>query len=253
MLGRQCKNLLLFLSITFLIPIISVYLQILTKNSIIKFILYGMEAAAPSIAAIIIIAKNKNFGSFFTENFRTKRILAACILPVIITFTTMFLAKIIACFFLKEHFALGSISITQAIIILWAFIAEELGWRGYLQTFLCKQMKKPYLAPFIVGSIWCLWHYHYFLFGEMQVPLVWFFIGCIVESYIYSWLLNWSDHNLLSSMIYHMAWNLFIHVFAINPVDNRGNTLPYIVLGVVEIQICFLLFFLRKVKTKEKN
>lgn len=248
MFDRQYKNLLLFLSITFLIPIISVYLQTLTKNPTMKFIFYGIEAAAPSIATIIIITKNKSYKSFFTENFRRKRWIAACILPVVLVFTTMLITKLIACFLLRDHFSLCSIPINQVIIISWAFIAEELGWRGWLSPFLNKQMKKTYLVPFVVGSIWCLWHYHYFLFGDMQVPLVCFFTGCIVESYIYSWLLNWSNHNLLSAMMYHFAWNLFIHIFAINPIDNMGNSLPYIVLCIVEIFIYFSLFFIEKNK-----
>lgn len=244
MLYRQYKNLFFFLCITFLLPIISVFLQIITKGNTIKFILYGIEAASPSIAAIIIIAKNKNLSSFFNENFKTKMITASLLFPVIIAFMTMFLAKIIVCLLLKEHFVLCSIPINQAIIILWAFIAEEIGWRGYLHPFFCKHMKRKYLAPFIVGIIWCLWHYHYFLFGDMQVPIVWFFISCIVDSYIYSYLLSMSDNNLLSAMMYHFAYNLFIHVFAINPIDNRGNSLPYIISVIIEILICIL--FLQK-------
>ena len=109
--------------------------------------------------------------------------------------------------------------------------------------------------PAIVGVIWCLWHYHYFMFGGMDVPIVWFFLSCIVESYIYSYLLDLTDNNLISAMIYHFAWNLFIHVFAINPNDNRGNTLPYIILVVLEIVIGFLLSLTVKKKglIKEKS
>lgn len=80
----------------------------------------------------------------------------------------------------------------------------------------------------------------------MDVPLVWFFIGCIAESYIYSFLLDWSNNSLLSSMIYHVVWNLCIHIFAINPVDNKGNTLPYIMVAVLEILLGVVLFKVRK-------
>lgn len=41
---------------------------------------------------------------------------------------------------------------------------------------------------------------------------------------------------MISAMIYHFAWNLFIHIFAINPTDNKGNSLPYIILAVLEIE-----------------
>ncbi len=84
------------------------------------------------------------------------------------------------------------------------------------------------LLPFFVGVIWCLWHYHYFMFDGMDVPLVWFFQSCIVESYIYGYLLELTDNNLIFAMIYHFVWNLFIHIFAMNPADNRENHTQYI-------------------------
>lgn len=85
------------------------------------------------------------------------------------------------------------------------------------------------------------------------MPLIWFFIGCIAESYIYGYLLEWSDYNLLSAMMYHFAWNLFIHVFALNPVDNMGNPLPYIVLTILEILLCILLFLGRKQNGSDRH
>ena len=38
-------------------------------------------------------------------------------------------------------------------------------------------------------------------------------------------------------MVYHFAWNLLLHIFAINPADNMGNELPYIVMSVIEIGV----------------
>ena len=49
-------------------------------------------------------------------------------------------------------------------------------------------------------------------------------------------------------MLYHFAWNLFVHVFAINPNDNGGNALPYIILVVLEILIVFGLSLIVKKK-----
>lgn len=253
MLSRKKMNLFLFLCIAFLLPLISVFLQRSTPRLVIQFILYGIEAAAPSVAALLVAAKERNFRTFFQGNFSNKKIAPALILPVTVAFSTMLLTKIISCILLKEQFAFGNISAKQAVIIGWVLIAEELGWRGYLQPLLSKQMQRAYLAPLIVGIIWGLWHYHYFLSSGMQVPLMWFFIGCIAESYIYGYLLEWSDYNLLSAMMYHFAWNLFIHVFALNPVDNMGNPLPYIVLIILEILLCILLFIGRKTNGNHRH
>lgn len=245
----------MFLFIVFMLPLISIMVQSMSTNALLNFVLYGIEAASPTIAAIIVLNIGRNCKDFVGKCFHSKHLLMAVVFPVIFVCLTMFLAKLMFCFVIKTDFTIGGVSGVQFIIILWSLIAEEIGWRGYLSCFLYEHMKKPCLVPAIVGVVWCLWHYHYFMFGGMDVPVVWFFLSCIVESYIYSYLLDLTDNNLISAMIYHFAWNLFIHVFAINPNDNRGNMLPYIILVVLEIVIGFLLSLAVKKKglIKEKS
>lgn len=231
----------LFLFIAFMLPLISVVVQSMSTNTMLNFVLYGIEAASPTIAAVIVISISRTCKKFGVKYFHKKHLLMAVVLPAITACLAMFLAKLFFCLLVKTDFTVGSVSGVQFITILWALIAEEIGWRGFLFHFLCEHMKMPCLVPAVVGVIWCLWHYHYFMFGGMDVPLVWFFLSCIVESYIYGYLLDLTDDNLISAMIYHFAWNLFIHVFAINPNDNRGNPLPYVILVVLEIVIGLLL------------
>lgn len=253
--NKEYRYVSLFLFIAFMLPLISVVVQSISTNAAINFVFYGIEAASPTIAAIIVLSISRTCKDFWVKYFRSKHLLTALVLPVIIVCLTMFLAKLIFCFVVKIDFTVGSVSGIQFIIILWALIAEEIGWRGYLQHFLYEHMKMPCLVPAIVGVIWCLWHYHFFMLGEMDVPVVIFFLSCIVESYIYAYLLDLTDDNLISAMIYHFAWNLFIHVFAINPNDNKGNPLPYVILVVLEIVIGLLLslFVKKKGLIKEKS
>ena len=113
-------------------------------------------------------------------------------------------------------------------------------------------MKKVSLVPFVVGVIWALWHYHYFLFIGMQVPFNLFFIGCIVDSYIYNYLLVRTENNLISAMMYHFAWNFGLYLFALNPVDNKGSLLPYLIIIILET--VFLIFLnLQKKYEKQQN
>lgn len=119
--------------------------------------------------------------------------------------------------------------------------AEEIGWRGYLRPYLRERMEKEWHVPVSIGIIWFLWHYHYFYQNGIEVPLLSFFIGCIAESFVYEYLLQWSEGNLLSSMTYHFSWNLCIHLFAINPADNAGNEFPYILMTLFEVSMVLLL------------
>lgn len=242
------KNLISFLMITFLLPLISLLLQAIINNYSIKFVLYGIEAASPTIAVIVILCVNNNIKNFFMENFNTKYLARALILPIFIICATMFSAKVIACAIYKNQFVFGNISLSHLVIILWAFIAEEFGWRGYLQPFLKSHLKQCWLVPFAVGVIWCFWHYHYFFINGMHMPFMLFLAGCIIESYIYDYLLNWTGGNLLSAMMYHFSWNFFLHLFAINPIDNNGNLLPYGILTILELLNLLIFFLINKVR-----
>ncbi|MDE7133458.1 MAG: hypothetical protein K2O65_16985, partial [Lachnospiraceae bacterium] len=97
MLNRKKMNLFLFLCIAFLLPLISVFLQKSTPSLVIQFILYGIEAAAPSVAALLVAVKGRNLRAFFRENFCEKKMVTALMLPVIVAFSTMLLTKIISC------------------------------------------------------------------------------------------------------------------------------------------------------------
>lgn len=233
-MGKEYKNLIMFLLIAFLLPLAAIALQAMIPNDLIRFVLYGIQAAAPTFSAIVVLCLNKKAKAHFTRSFRKERLKTALILPTIIACFTMFLAKLIYCVIFRADFALGSISTTQFIIILWAFVAEEIGWRGYLEPLLRMYGVHKRIVPCIIGIIWCLWHYHFFLQNSVAVPIPLFFISCIIESYIYSFLMRATSNNIVSAMTYHFAWNLFIHVAAITPSDNNGSIFPYIILVVLE-------------------
>lgn len=170
----------------------------------------------------------------------------AVILPLILASTTMILAKLIFCVLSGRRFTFGSISITQFIIILWALWAEEIGWRGYLEPLLKELGVHKWVVPCIVGVIWCLWHYHFFLQNGIEVPILLFFVSCIIESYIYSFLMNITDNNIVSAMIYHFTWNLLIHITALNPGHNNGSVFPYIILVILETLTLLIFWSVRK-------
>lgn len=245
-IGSEYKNLILFLLAAFLIPFVAIVAQMLISNDIICLALYGIQAAAPTISAVIVLRLNKELKAHFTQMFRRGHLRMAVILPFIIASTTMILAKMIFCSLFKRAFILGNISMAQFVIILWALLAEEIGWRGYLEPLLKMRGVPKWMVPCIVGVVWCLWHYHFFLQDGMEVPMPLFFISCIIESYIYSFLMNVTNYNIVSAMTYHFAWNLLTHIVAINPADNNGNIFPYIILTILEALTLLVFWIIRK-------
>ena len=128
---KEYKNLVIFLLIAFLLPFVSLVVQSMISNDFTCFVLYGIQAATPTFSAITVIYLFNKEKTFLVQMFRKEHLRKAIILPSIIVCTTMFLAKLIFCTLFGVDFALGSISAAQLVIILWAFFAEEIGWRGY--------------------------------------------------------------------------------------------------------------------------
>lgn len=243
------KDILPFLLLAFLMPFFFILCQMNTDHPMLQFLFYGLEAASPSIAALMVLGKNKQLHSFFEQNFNLKRPAAVLLLPCIISLFPMFLARLSS---LSYVTAKGFLNFNlQFIVILWALFAEELGWRGYLQPYLREKCSRLWHAPVLTGIIWCLWHYHYFYMNGIQVPLLCFVIGCIAESFLYEYLLLWSEGSLLSSMLYHASWNFGVHLFAINPIDNAGSALPYLLMTLFEV--CMVLFLLTYYKRQHSQ
>lgn len=239
----------LFLLIAFLLPFLVLSVQPAAGNAALQLILYGIEAAAPTIAALAVLSWNRECKSFFRNMFHRERLCRAVFLPVITACLTMFPAKLIVCLLWKTNFAFGTISSLQFLTISWTFVAEEIGWRGYLEQRLRKYGVHPWLIPVAVGVIWCLWHYHYFLSNRIAVPIWLFALSCIVESCLYSFFMDSTRNNLVSAMTYHFVWNLSLHLFGVDPADCGGSIFPHITLAVLETLTLLIFFSVKKIRT----
>lgn len=242
----KTNDICMFLLLTFLMPFFFVLCQRTSVHPVLQLLFYGLEAASPSIAALLVQAKNRQLLSFFKKNFTGGKSGTALLFPCVFSLAPMLLARLCTGSSSSGHFLNYDL---QFIVIVWAFFAEEIGWRGYLRPYLKEHLEKEWYVPVITGIIWFLWHYHYFYQNGIEVPLLCFFIGCIAESFVYEYLLQWSDGNLLSSMMYHFSWNLCLHLFAINPADHAGNEVPYILMTLFEV--CMVLLLLAHDKSKQ--
>lgn len=236
-LARNIKDLhptiqiLFFVILVYLLPLGCILLMntALGQMDIINFILFGIEAASPTVAAVITVAffeKKSGIKAFFHFSFSPKLKISSIFACVIIAFTIILAAKTISCLLLKVPFETANLTSKQLIIIAWAFVAEEIGWRGFLTKRLTAFVGQS-LVPLFVGLIWAFWHYHFFITGTIDVAIPLFTAGCIADSYLYSALLKISRGNILTAMIFHMTSNLLINLFLINPNVNGKSSLPY--------------------------
>ena len=241
-MSKPTKSLILFISIAFLLPLMMVVLQTKVSNNAICFVLFGIQAAAPSISAIVVFMVNREFRKSISRLFHKDHLAMAIFLPIAIVCLVMIAAKFLLTLIMEEHNSFwGTVNNMQWIIILWAFVAEELGWRGYLEPVLNELSFNKKIIPGIVGVIWCAWHYHYFMQNSIEIPIALFLFSCIIESYIYSFLMRKTNGNLLSAMTFHLMYNLMIHVVAINPSDNNGSLVPYVTMSLMEIVVLIVV------------
>ena len=244
-MSKSTKSLVLFIIIAFFLPLMMVAIQTKISDNALNFIFYGIQAAAPSVSALVVFAVNRELRLSFSRLFRKDHLVLAILLPMTIVCVVTITARILSSQIMGELSSFGgTISYKQWVVILWAIVAEELGWRGYLEPALNKLIVNKRIVPGIVGLIWCLWHYHYFIQNSIEVPIALFLTGCIIESYIYSYLMRITKDNLVSAMTFHFMYNLMIHAVAINPSDNNGSIIPYVTMTILEVLVLFMLIIL---------
>jgi len=216
--------------ISFLCAIIKMYLP-LPKNSILYLIIFGIQSMSPTLAAIITIFHNNSktgIKIFLKSKYVSNISFKLCLLSFFIPMLILIIAKIITITCQNNKFELIIPNTTKLLIIFWALIAEELGWRGFLQEKI-EQKIGMIFTPMIVGAVWGLWHYHYFFDGTMDVPFILLVIGCIFESYGYFVITKLAKGNILPASIWHFSGNLFLNIFLLNTYDTNGGYFSYLV------------------------
>jgi hypothetical protein len=99
-----------------------------------------------------------------------------------------------------------------------------------------------FFTPLIVGVIWGLWHYHYFLSGVMNVPFTLLILGCIFDSYGYYVIKKMVRGNILPASIWHFSGNLFLNIFSLN-INDDGKYLTYMITTFSYV-FCVIGFFI---------
>ncbi len=227
------KNITCFLILVFLLPGICLFLSknfYFFQQGPISFVLFGIRAMTPTLSAVIVIMLSggrRELVLFIKKCYLKNLKLSYLSLAIILPLTVLVVAKTVAFFILKQNTFFTGIGITKAIVIMWALIAEEVGWRGFLQEKI-NESHGHFLTPIIVGLIWALWHYHLFLSGSMSTPIILFTLGCIAESFGYYWITLKSKGNVIPASIWHFTGNLFFNLFFINPERNNGSIVPYL-------------------------
>lgn len=250
------REILFFIVYAFSIPLICIclmqYIPACSQGCV-KFILYGIEGASPSIAAIITILQKygiQGIRCFILDKYKNGFNLKFCIMGFLMPAALLTVGKLLTYVTPYHNQFITLLSLKKIIIVTWALIAEELGWRGYLQDKIEKIFLEK-LTPLIVGFIWSTWHYHFFLSGTMEVPIVTFTYGCIAESCGYYVITKLAKGNIVPASLWHFSGNLFSNLYLLNPNWNNGSIIPYIIVNTLYVLYIGAFIYYRKMDKKE--
>jgi membrane protease YdiL (CAAX protease family) len=102
-------------------------------------------------------------------------------------------------------------------ILLGAF-GEEIGWRGYAQNLLERQLN-GLVAFLFVGVLWGFWHVGNFQYGLTY--MLFFVFSTIGISAVMAWLLQGSNFNVVLASLFHFGVNVGFYLLTDALTDLR--------------------------------
>ena len=108
-------------------------------------------------------------------------------------------------------------------------VAEEPGWRGWLQHEL-RARRSVFTSSVLVGLVWGVWHARDRVLhpGRFeQAGLAWFFVLIVAASVVIGWIFDWTSESLLAAMTAHFGANAVFHFLPIFVGDERGTARIY--------------------------
>jgi len=249
----KTKNILIFILVTYLLTLIGgtvFFNQEITENIpngllVILKVLFIPAIIAPLFTAALVkfIENGKSgikelFKYLIRKNTRFYWYLIAIIVPQIVHLLASLIDSFRGTQFLQPYGnADASIIIIVLQIFLLAGIAEEMGWRAYLQPALQKKLGSAFLSV-IIGIVVAVWHLPLF-FQQNDIhynnSFVQFLVLMIVVAFIYTWLMD-NTGNILVLAIFHTS-----HDIASLSFSQTNHVSAIIVYGIVAVSI--MLYF----------
>lgn len=246
---------LFFLTYAFTIPLVCICLMAYVpacNQGIVQFVLFGIQAASPTIAALLVVLQRQGAGGL--RNFLRDRYAAFslkwCVIGLLTPVALLTVGKLITYLTPYNNPFITELSPQKLVVVAWALVAEELGWRGYLQDKIAERFGET-ITPLIVGAIWSAWHYHFFISGTLAVPLAVFIFSCVAESYGYYVITRLAKGNILPASLWHFSGNLFLNLYLLNPEQNNGSAIPYIIANLLSVVYIIAFICYRKFQQKE--
>lgn len=230
--AKQRKFFCLLLFLLPLLPMLALLLGV-SRYSLLWYLLTGFILVTPSLSALIadlategLLETRRLLWLVYFEYINPKYLILSIIIPLLLIGTARG-----AGFMIDPSLPVFALPKEYLTIVL-AFLGTEFGFRNFLQNRLALYFEDWFL-PIILGLIWTLWFYPFFVLSLLPVPVYLLPVYCITHSYIYFWLTRKSNGNILPATLMNVVTSICIPVFTLCRVDSYGyQSSYYIFLGL---------------------
>lgn len=207
----------LFFTITFVFTIIFAIVQ--------QFL--GLDSAqislpqfGPGLAALVMLRlfrQDQVKLNVTLKGVRPRKYLAALGIPLVVP---------VLLFLIYDRFiapvSIPSVDGTTFVVMLGGILlgafGEEVGWRGYAQNLLDRQLNGV-AAFLIVGVLWGVWHIGNFQHGLLF--MLFFVFSTIGYSAVIAWLLQGTGYNVILASLFHFGVNVGFYILQSAMTDIR--------------------------------
>ena len=236
-------KLIVFVAFSFAFAGILVIFQLITK---ISFDIIILPQLAPALAFFTTILLYRDMYKPLTVNFNKyilKRVFIVILFPLLIFIITCIIGSLLEIKTNPQNELFKTIVVSIGGIII-GCIAEEIGWRSFLQPIL-EQKHSVFISSLIVGVIWGLWHVSYYQNGISYMLI--FIISTISAAIIVVFFQKNTKNNLIISSLFHTSINIGAKIFVFNDSLRILNSIMWFIIAII-ITMCDRKYMLRKAK-----
>lgn len=213
-------------------------------------VLFLIGGQGPAIAAYLMLRSSyseKPFRSFLRWSFGT----AGSSKSYLFCFILLAVHFILLTVFGSMKMG-GSMFISVLMIIPMIILGgtEEIGWRGFLQPKLNKNMGSLglYISPLLIAALWALWHLPLWFIqgtGQFGSNFYWFALSILGISYLLA-ALRYVTKSVFICILFHSAFNALSNSF----IPIFGSAFMYIALVEVIVSLVILRYLSYKASEK---
>jgi uncharacterized protein len=228
-----------------------------------------MGLITPMIVAVLLIRRETNFKTDFTDRFFNFNLTNSryLLLSIFIMPSSILLAQLISLFFGydKNQFQItGHYTFTSGIFPVWflliiAPIVEELGWHSY-GTEVLRNKFNLLKTSLIFALYWGVWHIplstikNYYQSNLILTGLT-YSINFLVSIFPFVIIMNWlyykTDRNILIAIFMHIGAGFFNEIFATHPDSKIIQTILLTIFAVIIIFKEKTIFFERQIEMEK--